>query len=733
MTSHEPRARAGTGRRAGAPRQGERQLRAHAAQQCILAEIGQQAVATMATMAAATAAMPTSAEMAIEALLRHAAVRLGAGLQAGLCVILDLTPGGEPRLRAITRRGRGSHAPVPDGLRIAGGPGSLASFTLLADEPVVVRDLRTEARFNAPPLLAAANCVSGLCAALRGRRGARGLLAAFSARLRHWSAEDLAFLTTMANLLALTCEHHETAAANDRERLMLQGIFDQVPVMISCYNDAGELLAVSREWERVLGWTPEETRQLDIVAARYSEPGGRRGLLPPATHLWTDFRTTTRSGRVVDTSWTRRAVADGNLVGVGLDVTERKRYATQLQSLANAALAVSAADSLEEIARVVTAGARQIIGAQQSLTSFSTDGNGGQSVLASSPAESAAPPMAPTPDPGAALDRLVCDTGRLLRLSQAELAAHPAWTVPAATLGNPAAISPPQPTPPPLPTVPPWPTVPRGWLAVPILRRDGKSLGVIRVADKDDGELGEEDEAMLVQLAQMTSQAIANRVLLHEITASRERLGALSRRLVHVQEEERRLLARELHDEVAQLLTGLKFMLEAAGQRGGRVDTSQVMEVTARLLERVRDLSLDLRPPMLDHLGLIPTLLWHFDKYRAQTGIDVVFHRPGFNRRVPPETEITAFRIIQEALSNVARHAGVKAASVAVWTEEGWLGLRVEDEGRGFDPAAPGGASTGLSGMNERARLVGGVLTLDSRPEAGTRLMARLPIPLEAA
>jgi PAS domain S-box-containing protein len=217
-----------------------------------------------------------------------------------------------------------------------------------------------------------------------------------------------------------------------------------------------------------------------------------------------------------------------------------------------------------------------------------------------------------------------------------------------------------------------------------------------------------------------------------DLSAARKRLKALSRRLLNLQEKERSAIARELHDEVGQLLTGLKMMLEAQALRFG-VDLAGTTELLGQLLERVSDLSLNLRPPMLDDCGLVPTLLWHFERYRTQTGVEVRFHHRGLDARLAPETEIGTFRIIQEALTNVARHAGVREATVELCVEESSVLVRVEDRGRGFDPRAVGTGSSGLAGMQERARLVSGSLTVDTRPGAGTRLEARFPLSIAMA
>jgi len=215
-------------------------------------------------------------------------------------------------------------------------------------------------------------------------------------------------------------------------------------------------------------------------------------------------------------------------------------------------------------------------------------------------------------------------------------------------------------------------------------------------------------------------------------------LEVLSRRLVELQEAERRSLARELHDEVGQLLTGLRLLLLTDRRRfpgrprdrRSRDTRRKMMSIIGELMKRIRALSMDLRPAMLDDLGLLPALRWHFERYADQTGVRVDFEPAGQEGRFAPALEIAAFRIIQEALTNVARHAGVTAASVALRAENDRLRIRIEDKGPGFDvESALRGASSGLAGMRERARLMGGSLSIDSRPGgAGTRLTADIPI-----
>jgi PAS domain S-box-containing protein len=217
-----------------------------------------------------------------------------------------------------------------------------------------------------------------------------------------------------------------------------------------------------------------------------------------------------------------------------------------------------------------------------------------------------------------------------------------------------------------------------------------------------------------------------------ELKRAEEGLRALSQRLVQIQEEERRTIARELHDQIGQSLTVLKLLLDKAVRLPPENVVSNLGEAQAlvnELMGQVRDLSFDLRPGMLDDLGLLPTLLWHFDRLTATTQVQVNFRHSGLQRRFPPEVGTAAYRIVQEALTNVVRHAKVNEVAVAAWVDQDTLWIRIEDKGTGFDQSAlPAGASGGLYGMRERARSLSGELIVESRQGSGTIITARLPL-----
>jgi signal transduction histidine kinase len=212
-----------------------------------------------------------------------------------------------------------------------------------------------------------------------------------------------------------------------------------------------------------------------------------------------------------------------------------------------------------------------------------------------------------------------------------------------------------------------------------------------------------------------------------------ERLKGLSSRLLEAQEIERRWLARELHDEIGQLLTALLLHLGICVQAPAesvRPKLDEALKIARDLMSRVRKMSLDLRPTMLDDLGILHPMLWQVENYFSRTGIAVHFKHSGVEGRFPRDCETAIYRIVQESLNNVARHAGVEEVWVTLWADAETLNVQVEDRGKGFEPSRlrADRASAGLATMNERAAALGGKLTLESAPGQGTRVIASLPL-----
>jgi PAS domain S-box-containing protein len=215
---------------------------------------------------------------------------------------------------------------------------------------------------------------------------------------------------------------------------------------------------------------------------------------------------------------------------------------------------------------------------------------------------------------------------------------------------------------------------------------------------------------------------------------SADRLQLLSRRLLEVQEEERRHLARELHDEFGQLLATITVQLHAAktlARESARSIIEECISILQRAGDEVRSLALELRPTMLDTAGLDATLRWLASQHEQRTGIPTEVM--GHLNEVPGEVAIAAFRVIQEALTNVLRHAQAQHIWIELSQSDGAVELLVRDDGVGFDvPKTLGWAANrghlGLLGMKERVQILGGHLEVDSKPGLGTRIRLSLPL-----
>jgi two-component system sensor histidine kinase UhpB len=225
--------------------------------------------------------------------------------------------------------------------------------------------------------------------------------------------------------------------------------------------------------------------------------------------------------------------------------------------------------------------------------------------------------------------------------------------------------------------------------------------------------------------------------MLDGLEQHREQVRWLSRQVLTAQEEERQRIARELHDETAQSLTslliGLRVIEKATTPQEIATRIAELRSQTGRTLEEVRKMAVDLRPSTLDDLGLAAALQWYTDDFAKRTRTPVSFAADGLDRRLPDDVEVVVYRIVQEALTNVAKHADATGVDVAVSRGPSDIVAVVMDDGRGFDIDAVMSSrerGLGLFGMQERVALVGGTLRMASQPGRGTRIS--LSIPLES-
>ena len=262
-------------------------------------------------------------------------------------------------------------------------------------------------------------------------------------------------------------------------------------------------------------------------------------------------------------------------------------------------------------------------------------------------------------------------------------------------------------------------------LYVPLVVR-GRGIGVLIAHDKQGPTPAFSDDDL--RLAETLAARAAIAVDLSE-RVSRDAM----RRVVEAQELERRRLARELHDETGQALTsillGLKPLEQSVGTDEARAAVASVRELVVSTLQDVRALAVELRPAALDDFGLVPAVERLTATFGEQSGLRIDLEAQLGDERLPSEVETALYRFVQEALTNVVKHAGADHVSILLSRKSGAVVAVIEDDGSGFDPARTHEDALGLAGMRERVGLVGGRLRIESTSGAGTTLVAEVPVP----
>lgn len=271
------------------------------------------------------------------------------------------------------------------------------------------------------------------------------------------------------------------------------------------------------------------------------------------------------------------------------------------------------------------------------------------------------------------------------------------------------------------------------WMGVPLFAR-GTVAGLFSLSKREAGFFSQEHLRLAEAMSSQASVAVENAVLFEQMQESTVRMQSLSRRLVDAQESERRNIARELHDEAGQALVSLRFglrLLEREIGQSARV-AGRVTELVAQtdaVIDGLHRLAADLRPVSLDHLGLDAALRQYARTAAAKFGIEVHFKARGFTReRLPAGVETALYRVVQEAMTNVIRHAQATRVDLLAERRGDRVLVMVEDDGIGFDAdqGKPAG-HFGLLGLRERAEALGGTLTIESAPGAGTTVVVEVP------
>jgi PAS domain S-box-containing protein len=290
-----------------------------------------------------------------------------------------------------------------------------------------------------------------------------------------------------------------------------------------------------------------------------------------------------------------------------------------------------------------------------------------------------------------------------------------------------------------------WKTVRKGkkrWFQArmyPVKDQHGNMLHVIMMHE-DITQQKRAEEELRRRAEHLEALNAENAQLLEAVTQQKEELQRLSSQVIHAHEAERQRISRGLHDELGQMLTAMRINLAALEKElppnlepSTRVRITETSALVDETLDQVRELSLDLRPQMLDDLGLVSTLRWYVNRYAARTGIDVCFEAVNLEERLATDIETTLYRVVQEALTNIARHAEADRVHLHLERSNTAVSARIKDDGQGFDvhagPALPRKKEgTGLIGIRERVTALGGHLHLESRPQWGTCLLIEIPV-----
>jgi len=281
----------------------------------------------------------------------------------------------------------------------------------------------------------------------------------------------------------------------------------------------------------------------------------------------------------------------------------------------------------------------------------------------------------------------------------------------------------------------------KAFISVPLRAKD-KVLGVINVASHMPRRFTTNDMYLLHSIGDQVGVAIEQARLYERLRKARERLRRLARQNLVAEEEERRRIARELHDETSQTLSGLALQLQAlvemtaiSGSQDAEFITKlkKVQSLAVQVHSEISRLIADLHPALLDTLGLVPAVRQHAEARLHPLGINVSVETKGVDRRLPPDVEAALFRFIQGAIGNIAQHSRAKNTTIVLEYQDEELFLHISDDGQGFDVSEitdveESGRGRGLFSMRERVGLLGGTSSIESQLGQGTIVRARVPI-----
>jgi PAS domain S-box-containing protein len=703
----------------------EAELALRARQQAVIAELGQ------------TALLMTDPTRLMEEVVESVAETL----QVEYCKVLELQPDGRTLL---LKAGVGWKPGLVGTATVSSGPDSQAGFTLISGEPVIVEDLSTETRFQGPPLLRDHGIVSGISVIIQSTTRPYGVLAVHTKTRRIFPREDIHFLQTAANVLALALERKRTEEALKRANRTLKMLIKCNQAVIQAKEESSFLNTVCRIIVDLggyrLAWVGFAEHDREKTVKPIAQVGYEDGYLDTINITWADTDrgrgptgTAIRTQKPVIckniltdpkfTPWRAEAIRRGYASSIALPLMTGRKvlgslniYAPEPHAFDDDEVAL-----LEELANDLAYGLRVL------------------RIRAAREAAEQALRESEEKFRGIAEKSLVgiylIQEGMFKYVNPrcAEIFGYRVSDL--VEKKGPYDLTHPD---------------DRSQVEENLRRRLTGEVRAIRYEFRGVRKNGETIEVEVYGARTIhagkpavvgTLQDITERKRIEQKLARyREELKQLSARLLYIQEDERKRIARELHDTVGQVLTAMRINLEALKAELPETVSSELMErvietnsLVEDLLQRTRELALELRPTMLDDLGLVPTLRWYTHQFMQRTHIAVNLEATGLEERLPVELETVLYRTIQEALTNVARHAGATAVRVVLQRRAGRVIAEVEDDGCGFDvtavmeQAAPE-TKLGLLGMQERVSIAGGTLWITSAPRKGTRIRIELPL-----
>ncbi len=459
-----------------------------------------------------------------------------------------------------------------------------------------------------------------------------------------------------------------------KEQEALRKVFDHVPVIICLTDTAGSIRLLNKECEQTMGWAVGEALndRLENVIGRDAETKGHRGeTLFGEPYVRTEFQVQTKSGKIIDVSWLEVKLPDGSTIGIGTDVTEQKRAENELRRSEAYLAAGQRLSRTGSWAWVV--GTDKVFWSQETFRIFEFDPENTTASLANTFLSRIHPDDRPRIEQGLAQTehfsvdyRIVLPDGSIRHI-------HDVVYTTANEAGQ-------------------------------IVERYGV------VMDITDRKLAEEERQR-----------------------SFDQLRALAGRLQTAREEERTRVAREIHDQLGQALTSIKIDLsswvdDSPLRNPGSERIDSILKLVDETIKSVRRIATELRPGVLDDLGLVAAIEWAAEEFEARTGTKCRLMLSELDQRPNRERDTALFRILQETLTNVARHADATSVDIHLFRELGSVILKIQDNGCGTTPErlfAP--TSLGIRGMKERALLLGGDLVIRSSREEGTTVLVRVP------